>query len=128
MRLLVGVTDHCRALQSPDRMQLFRSPELEQGQAGFTQTATILLRGVCAHGLPGGNQEAPARSRRSRAVKRQRAIRTLFFHGMNVTRFNERAKDEEAERWIEGGDLSKHHGKTGPEGDDHDEDRQGINK
>jgi len=61
-------------LQSPDRVQFFRRPELEQGQTRFTKTATILLHGMCPHGLPCRNQEAPARSRWSRAVKRQRAV------------------------------------------------------
>ena len=81
-------------LQSPDRVQLFRRPEREQGQTRLTQTAPILLRGVCAHGLPGGHQKAPARGRRGRTLKRQGTIRTLLFHAVNVTRLNGRAKDE----------------------------------
>jgi hypothetical protein len=57
-------------LQAPDRVQLFRRPELEEGEAGFTQTATELLRRCGSHGLPGGHQKAPARGRGGYTVER----------------------------------------------------------
>jgi hypothetical protein len=82
-------------LQSPDRVQLFRRPELEQGQAGFTQTAPILLRGLCTHRLPGGHLEAPALGRGGRTVERQGTIGAVCFHGLSVTLFHGLAKDEE---------------------------------
>ena len=64
-------------------------------QAGFAEAATILLRGVCAHGLPGGNLEAPARSRRGRTLEWQGAVGASLFHGMNLTPFDGLAKEEE---------------------------------
>lgn len=76
-------------------MQFFRRPELEQGQTHLAQTACILLRGFCSHGLPYGHLEAPALGRRSRALKWQRTIGALYFQGMSVTLLNGLAKEEE---------------------------------
>ena len=82
-------------LQSPNRVQLFRRPELEQGQTCLTQTVRVPLCGFYSHGLPRGNLEAPALWRWGCAFERQGTVGASFIHGMSVTPFTGFAKDEE---------------------------------
>ena len=77
-------------LQSPDRVQLCRRPEREEGQTGLTQT---VRRGL-TYRLPGRNARAPTFWRGGPALERQRAVRAPLVHGMSVTPFNGFAKDE----------------------------------
>jgi hypothetical protein len=81
-------------LQSPDRVQFFRRPELEQGQTRFTQTAAYCVVALLRTGCQAGTWRHQ-HSGDGAAHSKGREQLAQLFHGMRVTRFNGFGKDEE---------------------------------